>query len=115
MAEQHSINHPGTTPETSDHIEENAERFKQGASENVNNTRDKVDRAAAHLEHGMHRGTDKLANAAKHGREALDRAMDHAGDWKGKARNYVRDKPTQSLVIAVATGWLLSRMLRHRH
>lgn len=110
MADQHSTNNPGPT---SERIEENAERFKQGASETVSSARDKVGHAASRVEHGMHRGSDKLANAAEHGREALDKVMDHADDWKGKACNYVRDKPTQSLVIAAAAGWLLSRMMRH--
>lgn len=119
MTDQNSTGNPNTTNTASGRTGENTERFKEGTSDAVNRTRATADHAADHVEHGMHRGADKIASAAQRakesGRKAMDTAMEHADDWTGKACDYVREKPTQSLVMAVAAGWLLSKVLRHRH
>jgi ElaB/YqjD/DUF883 family membrane-anchored ribosome-binding protein len=38
--------------------------------------------------------------------------MAPANDWLDQARGYVREKPTQAVVAAVAAGWLLGRLMR---
>lgn len=107
----------------SERIDEGAEHFKQATSNAVDRTHDTLDRAADKVEDGLHRGTDKVASAAEHaadraasaaehGRESLDEVMAHAGDWADKAREYVRENPTQSVVMALAAGWLIGRLLR---
>lgn len=104
-------------------LEKNAERVKQATTRAVDRTHDGLDRAADKVESGIHRGTDRVAgaaastldygsDAAARGREALGDAMDHAGDWTEKGRGYVREKPAQSLVMALAAGWLIGRLMR---
>jgi len=82
-----------------------------------------VKRAADRVEEGLHHATDKAANAAnratdkaaeisERGREVCDQTMDRADAWLEQAREYVREKPVQSVAIALGAGWLLGRILR---
>ena len=104
-------------------IDEGAERIKQATSSAVASTKETVDRAADHVEDGLHRATDKAADAAsratekaarasERGREVYDETMDRADAWMEQAREYVREKPVQSVAIALGAGWLLGRILR---
>ena len=105
-------------------IDERAERIKQATSSAVAGTKDAVDRAADHVEDGLHRATDKAADVAhkagdkaaavsERSREVYDQTMDQADVWLESARDYVREKPVQSMAIALGAGWLLGRILRH--
>jgi ElaB/YqjD/DUF883 family membrane-anchored ribosome-binding protein len=82
-----------------------------------------VERAAEHVEEGLHRATDKAAGAAhkasdkaaqvsERGRQEKDETVDRADAWLEQARDYVREKPVQSVAIALGAGWLLGRILR---
>lgn len=104
-------------------IDERAERIKQATSEAVATTKEKVDRAADHVEEGLHHATDKAAEAAhkasdkaarvsERSREVYDETMDRADAWLEQVRDYVREKPVQSVAIALGAGWLLGRILR---
>lgn len=104
-------------------IDNGAERIKQATSDAIHGTREAVDRAADRLEEHLHRATDKaaagahcvddtLGEAAAKGRAARDAALDRADVWLGEVRDYVREKPVQSVAIALAAGWLLGRLLR---
>ena len=105
-------------------IDERAERIKQATSNAVASTKETVDRAADQVEEGLHRATDKAAEAAnratdkaaeigERSREVYDQTMDRADVWMEQARDYVREKPVQSVAIALGAGWLLGRILRH--
>ncbi len=120
MNEQDSNIEPskGTT-----RIDERAERIKQATSSAVAGTKDAVDRAADHVEDSLHRATDKTAQAAhrasdkaaevsERSREVYDQTLDRADEWMAHARDYVREKPVQSVAIALGAGWLLGRILR---
>lgn len=104
-------------------IDEGAERIKQATSSAVASTKDAVDRTADRVEEGLHQATDKAAGAAnrvtdkavdlgERGREVYDQTMDRADEWLEQARDYVREKPVQSVAIALGAGWLLGRILR---
>lgn len=104
-------------------IDERAERIKQATSSVVASTKETVDHAADQVEEGLHRATDKAADAAhkasdkaarvsERGREVYDETMDRADAWLEQARDYVREKPVQSVAIALGAGWLLGRILR---
>ena len=38
--------------------------------------------------------------------------MDRADAWLEQVRDYVREKPMQSVAIALGAGWLIGRILR---
>jgi ElaB/YqjD/DUF883 family membrane-anchored ribosome-binding protein len=114
---------PTTESAGGNRIDENAERIKQATSSAVASTKGAVDRAAEHVEEGLHHATDKAAEAAnratekaadisERGREVYDETMDRADAWLEQARDYVREKPVQSVAIALGAGWLLGRILR---
>lgn len=104
-------------------IDHSAERVKQATSEAVARTKQAVNQTADKVESGVHRATDKAADAARQanekaadlaerGRELRDTTMDSAEVWVAQAREYVREKPMQSVAIALGAGWLLGRILR---
>jgi ElaB/YqjD/DUF883 family membrane-anchored ribosome-binding protein len=110
-------------PAVGDRIDQRAERIKQATSDAVAATREKVDRAADHVEEGLHHATDKAADvahkasdkaarASERGREVYDETMDRADAWLEQVRDYVREKPMQSVAIALGAGWLIGRILR---
>jgi ElaB/YqjD/DUF883 family membrane-anchored ribosome-binding protein len=104
-------------------IDQGAERIKQATSDAVATSKEKFGRAADHVEEGLHKATDKAAHAANRttdkvseaadrGREAYGHAKDRADEWLDEIRDYVREKPVQSVAIALGAGWLLGRILR---
>ncbi|WP_245188135.1 DUF883 family protein [Frateuria flava] len=104
-------------------IDQGAERVKQATSDAVERTKQAVNHTADKVEAGVHRAADKTAGAAhrasdkaadlsERGRQMRDETMDKAELWMEQAREYVREKPMQSLAMAVGAGWLLGRILR---
>lgn len=118
-----TTNTPMPEPSANNRIDESAERVKKATSSAVASTKDAVDSAADRVESGLHHATDKAADVANRatdkaadlsdrGRELCDETVDRADAWLEQARDYVRDKPMQSVAIALGAGWLLSRLTR---
>lgn len=65
-----------------------------------------------------HETVDKVTNATNQAREAFDEKSDQLMDAEQQlmknCRGYIRDNPVTSLGIAVAGGFLLSRLLSGR-
>ena len=110
-------------PGAHNRIDQGAERVKQATSDAVARTKQAVNNTADKVEAGVHRATDKTASAAhrasdkaadlsERGRQMRDETMDKAELWMEQAREYVREKPMQSIAIAAGAGWLLGRILR---
>jgi len=113
----------GTSAKAHTRIDQGADRVKQATSEAVARTKQAVNSTADKVEAGVHRATDRTADAAHRAndraaeladrsRELRDETMDKAEAWMAQAREYVREKPMQSIAIAVGAGWLLGRILR---
>lgn len=92
------------------------------ASEGAHDAIDKVSDAARpvvdRLASGAHQAVDKIASAAGQAVETLSVRGEQLKNAQAKAleqaRGYVRDRPVTALGIAVAAGFLLSRLLRFR-
>lgn len=115
----------GRNSNAHERIERTATRFKEGTSSAVGGAKEKFDSAADKVESGLHRATDASARGAH-------RAADKAAEWRDRGaeiasgardradaaldnvRDFVREKPVQSVAIALAAGWLLGRLLSHR-
>lgn len=73
---------------------------------------EKVDSAAA----GAHRAVDWAADTTNHAAESLSETGHELKEtqerWLAVTREYVRDNPVTSVGIALASGYLLSRILR---
>ncbi len=116
-------NEKNSAPETHARTDHAPERTKQGVSDAVGSAKDKVDKAADRIEEGLH-------HAADVGGQGAHRVADKAGEWHDRSaelgsearnragqatenlREWVREKPVQSIAIALALGWLVGRLLR---
>jgi ElaB/YqjD/DUF883 family membrane-anchored ribosome-binding protein len=109
------------TPNPDDGIRSLAGTFDQ-ASTGVHQVIDKVSNAARpvvdRIASGGHQAVDKIASAAGQVAETLDVKGEQLKDVQLRAieqcRGYVRDNPVTSLGIALAAGYLLSRLLSSR-
>lgn len=67
------------------------------------------------VSHSAHEAIDKIASASNHAAEAIsekEQQLEHAEQQLMEdCRGYVRDNPITSLTIAIAGGFLLSRLL----
>lgn len=115
----------GRNGSTHERIERTATRFKEGTSSAVGGAKEKFDHAADRVESGLHHATDATARGAHRatdkagewrdrGAELASRAKDRADDAFDNVRDFVREKPVQSVAIALAAGWLLGRLLTPR-
>lgn len=106
-------------------IERTATRFKDGTSSAVSGAKDKFGSAADRVEAGLHRAADATARGASRmsdkagewrdrGAELASGARDHADAALDNVRDFVREKPVQSVAIALAAGLLLGRLLTPR-
>lgn len=113
---------PITEELAGDRIDQRAEQLKQATSSAIHSTKETVDRTADRVEEGLHHATDKAASTAHRAsekaadisdrsREVYDQTMDRADAWMDEAREYVREKPVQSVAIALGAGWLIGRIL----
>lgn len=74
--------------------------------------------AVSRMASSAHEAVDKIADAATHAADSLDskgqqmKALEER--WLEKVREYVEHNPVQSLGIALASGFLLSRILSSR-
>ena len=118
-------NDAGRTTPAHERIERTATRVKEGTSNVVGGARQKFDSAAEHVESGLHRATDASARGAHRATdkaaELRERSAELASDARqradaalGSVRSFVREKPVQSVAIALAAGWLLGRLLSPR-
>lgn len=120
-------NEKSSAPEnTQARIDHAAERAKQGASDAVSGVKDKVDTAADRIEKGLHHAADAGAHGARrvagNASEWYDRSVELASSARDRAdqaaenlRNRVREKPLQSVAIALALGWLVGGLLGPHH
>ena len=90
----------------------------QSLHEAINRTADATRPAVDRLAGGAHSAVDKVASVAGHAAEiygAKSEQLKYATDQAvGTARSYVRDHPLATVGIAVAAGYLVSRLLRGR-
>lgn len=118
-------NETGRTTPAHERIERTAARVKEGTSSVVAGARQKFDNAAEHVESGLHRATDASARGAERATEKAaelrNRSAELASDARqradaalGSVRAFVREKPVQSVAIALAAGWLIGRILSPR-
>lgn len=112
-------------PGFDERVDQRAERVKQATHSAVEHAKEGFAHAADAFEEKAHAGTDAAARASKRaaaqaaaarerGSHAVDAAREKAEGALEQVRDFVRDKPVQSLAIAVAGGWLLGWMLRRR-
>lgn len=77
-----------------------------------------VERAVSGAQEGAHETVDKIADATHQAADAISekgaQLQDLQEEWLKNARVYINDHPVQSVGIALAGGFLLSRLLSGR-
>jgi ElaB/YqjD/DUF883 family membrane-anchored ribosome-binding protein len=97
-------------------------RAVDDASASVHGTIDKMSASARptvdRLSSGAHQAVEKIAMAASDAAESLGAKADQLNDVQTRmteqCRGYVHDNPLAAVGIALATGFVLSRLLRSR-
>ena len=89
-----------------------------GAHNVINKASDAARPAVDRLASGAHQAVDKMAGAAAQAAETLDLKSEQLlaaqARFSDTCRTYVQDNPLTSLGIAVAAGFLVSRLLSSR-
>jgi ElaB/YqjD/DUF883 family membrane-anchored ribosome-binding protein len=89
-----------------------------GAHDAIDKVSDAARPAVDRIASGAHQAVDKVASVAAQAAETLGVKGEQLKDMQTRAmeqcRVYVRENPVASLGIAVAAGYLLSRLLRSR-
>jgi ElaB/YqjD/DUF883 family membrane-anchored ribosome-binding protein len=92
------------------------DRASSGAHEKLDQLSDAAGPAVDRIASSAHGVIDTVADAAVGAVETLGIKGDQLNNAQEKlteaARTYMREKPVASLGIAVAAGWILSRLLR---
>lgn len=106
---------------THERIDRAAERVKQEAGNAAQAAKGKTDHAEERVDHATdagartaHRLADKAADWRQRGGAAAYTMRDRADNLMEDARECVREKPVQSVAIALAAGWLVGRLLSSR-
>jgi ElaB/YqjD/DUF883 family membrane-anchored ribosome-binding protein len=89
-----------------------------GAHDVIDKVSDAARPAVDRIASGAHHAVDKIANAAGQAAETLGVKGEQLKNAQVRAmeqcRGYIRDNPVTALGIAIAAGFLLSRLLRSR-
>jgi len=106
---------------THERIDRAAGRVKQEAGSAAQAAKSKTDQAEERVDHATdagaraaHRLADKAADWRQRGGAAAYTMRDRADNLMEDARECVREKPVQSVAIALAAGWLVGRLLSSR-
>ena len=99
-------------------LERTVDKASSGAHDAIDKVSDAarpmVDRVAS----GAHQAVDKIASAAGQAAETLgakgEQLKNAQAQAMAQARTYVREHPMTALGIALAAGYVLSRLLRWR-
>jgi ElaB/YqjD/DUF883 family membrane-anchored ribosome-binding protein len=121
MAEDANKTQGHANGKTHERIDRAAERVKQEAGEAARAAKSKTERAEVRVDQAAdagaqaaHRAADKAADWRERGTAAAYTMRDRADNLMEDARECVREKPVQSVAIALAAGWLVGRLLGSR-
>jgi ElaB/YqjD/DUF883 family membrane-anchored ribosome-binding protein len=105
---------PGGTNATTDGVERIATSAHQGINAAADAAHPVIDRLAS----TAHRAIDSADHAANHATDTLAKAGGKAGakgeELYASGAGYMRDHPVLTIGVAVAAGYLLSRLLATR-
>lgn len=99
-------------------LEHGVERVTGAAHHTIDSLSDAAQPAIENLRSGAHKAVDSAGDAATHAAGALgvkgDQLQEKGKEIVERAGGYVREHPVASLGMAVAAGYLLSRLLSSR-
>lgn len=119
MAEDANKTQGHASGKAHERIDRAAERVKQEAGSAARADKGKTAEAGVELAadagaQAAHRAADKAADWRERGTAAAYTMRDRMDNFMEDARECVREKPVQSVAIALAAGWLVGRLLSLR-
>lgn len=109
---------PGNTDGSRNPLSAGPEAARTGAHNAIDKVSDAARPMVDRLASGAHQTVDKLAGVATQAAETLGVKGEQLKNFQTQAmeqcRGYVRENPVVSLGIAIAAGYLLSRLLSSR-
>ena len=100
------------------HLERTVDQASTGAHNAIDKASDAARPAVERITSGAHQAVDKFASVASQAADSLGVKGEQLMKLQERAleqcRVYVRENPVASLGIAIAAGYLLSRVLRSR-
>jgi len=106
------------TARTQDHdgkLAQGVDKATAGAHQKIDHAKDAAQPTVDHIVKGAHSAVDAMGNMATHTAEALELKGDQFNETKDEfisaTQKYLREHPVASIGIAVAAGFLLSRIL----
>jgi ElaB/YqjD/DUF883 family membrane-anchored ribosome-binding protein len=98
--------------------ESTVEKTRAGAQQAIDKAADAVrpavDKLAAGAQQAMNQISDTTSQAASAISEKAGQLKDVQDKFLAQTRTHIREKPVQSLAIAVAAGFLLRQLLKSR-
>lgn len=108
-------------PARKENVKDKAEKTVSKAAQKAHTAIEKgkpADDVVRRAADAAHDGVDRAADYAAHAADALTekgyKIKQKEEEWVGRINKYVQDNPVTSLGIAVAGGFLLSRILSNR-
>lgn len=98
------------------HVGRAVDQASMGAHEAIDKASDIARPTVDRITSGAHQAVDKIASVASKAADTLgvqgEQLMNFQARAMEQARGYVRENPVASLGIAIAAGYLLSRLIR---
>jgi len=98
------------------HLDRAVDQASTGAHDAIDKASDAARPAVDRIASGAHQAVDKFASVAGQAADSLgvkgEQLMKFQAQAVEQVRGYVRENPVASLGIAIAAGYLLSRLLR---
>jgi len=107
-------NIPGNTNPVPHIMEDGVDRLARGAHHGIDVASGAARPAIDSMTSGAHRAVDSADVAVKHAAEALERAGVRGEQLVAVGTGYMREHPALTIGLAVAAGYLLSRLLDAR-
>ncbi len=104
----------GNSGPGSHRLEKGVNRLASGAHSGIDAASDAAGPAIDRMASRAHRAVDKADDVATHAVEALDELGEKGEEWIATGAGYVRKHPFVSVGVAVAAGFILSRLLSSR-
>lgn len=104
----------GNSGPGSHRLEKGVNRLASGAHSGIDAATDAAGPAIDRMASRAHRAVDKADDVATHAVEALDAFSEKGEAWVATGTDYMRKHPFVSAGLAVAAGFILSRLLSSR-
>jgi ElaB/YqjD/DUF883 family membrane-anchored ribosome-binding protein len=74
--------------------------------------REVADRASSWMQATVSRASDRAQGLAREAGDRMSRVTESMDSWSVQARRFVRERPLQSIALAIGVGYVLGKALK---